>query len=223
LRWNHPEEGLIPPSIFIPILEESSLITEVTQWVLERVCRQIAQWHDQQLDNFYVAVNFSARDFLLNDIDQKVKALLQQYSIEGNELEIEITETVLANNTEECIATMHKIKQLGIRLAIDDFGMGYSSMNYLKQFPIDTLKIDRSFIEYSAAKKEDAAICTAIIALAKSLDLEVVAEGVERESQLVLLKEMRCDMYQGFLYSHPLSADKVQQLYRSHAATPTDF
>ena len=212
LRWNHPAEGLISPEIFIPILEESSLITEVSQWVLEQVCRQVAQWKTQKLCHFYIAVNLSGRDFLLNNIDQKIKALLQQYSIESSYLELEITETVLANNTEECIITMHKIKALGVKLAVDDFGIGYSSMSYLKQFPIDTLKIDKSFIEHCATRTEDAAICTAIIALAKSLNLQVVAEGVETESQLMFLNKLKCDMYQGYLFSRPLPIDEIQQL-----------
>ncbi|MCK5666812.1 MAG: bifunctional diguanylate cyclase/phosphodiesterase, partial [Thiotrichaceae bacterium] len=212
LRWNHPDEGLISPEIFIPILEESSLITEVSQWVLEQVCHQIAQWKAQKLCHFYIAVNLSGRDFLLNNIDQKIKALLQKYNIESSYLELEITETVLANNTEECIITMHKIKALGVKLAVDDFGIGYSSMSYLKQFPIDTLKIDKDFIKHCATRKEDAAICTAIIALGKSLGLHIVAEGVETESQLMFLKKMKCNMYQGYLYSHPLPADEIQQL-----------
>ncbi|NOQ13712.1 MAG: ammonium transporter [Methyloprofundus sp.] len=212
LRWNHPDEGLISPEIFIPILEESSLITEVSQWVLEQVCHQIAQWKAQKLCHFYIAVNLSGRDFLLHNIDQKIKALLQQYNIESRYLELEITETVLANNTEECIIAMHKIKKLGVKLAIDDFGIGYSSMSYLKQFPIDTLKIDKSFIEHCATRTEDSAICTAIIALAKSLNLQVVAEGVETESQLMFLNKQQCDMYQGYLFSHPLPIDEIQQL-----------
>ena len=212
LRWNHPEEGLISPDIFIPILEESTLITEVSQWILEQVCRQIAQWKAQKLCHFYISVNLSRRDFMLNNIDQKINTLLQKYSIESSYLELEITETVLANNTAECIITMHKIKKLGIRLAIDDFGMGYSSMSYLKKFPIDTLKIDKSFIEHCATRTEDSAICTAIIALAKSLHLQVVAEGVETESQLMFLNKMKCDMYQGYLFSRPLPINEIQQL-----------
>ncbi|NOQ16767.1 MAG: ammonium transporter, partial [Methyloprofundus sp.] len=140
LRWDHPKEGLISPAIFIPILEESTLMEDVTQWVLASVCRQISEWKRQKVCNFYVAVNISGRDFVVNDFDQHVKQHLLKYQVEGHYLEFEITETVLADNTEKCIEVMKKIKKLGIRFAIDDFGTGYSSMSYLKKFPIDTLK-----------------------------------------------------------------------------------
>jgi len=212
LRWNHPKEGLISPAIFIPILEESTLMEEVTQWVLATVCEQIAEWKKQNVCQFYVAVNISGRDFLVNDFDQQVKQLLLQFQVEGHYLEFEITETVLADNTEKCIAVMQKIKTLGIRFAIDDFGTGYSSMSYLKKFPIDTLKIDKAFIDYCDSNKEDAAICSAIISLAKSLNLELVAEGVETESQLQFLKKMDCDLYQGYLFSRPLTVLEIQPL-----------
>jgi len=212
LRWDHPKEGLISPAIFIPILEESTLMEDVTQWVLASVCKQISEWQQQQLCDFYVAVNISGRDFLVNNFDQQVKQLLERYQIQGNSLEFEITETVLANNTEQCIKVMQKIKKQGIRFAIDDFGTGYSSMSYLKKFPIDTLKIDKAFIDYCDINKEDAAICTAIISLAKSLDLQLVAEGVENESQLQFLQEKDCNLYQGYLFSRPLNVLEVYPL-----------
>lgn len=212
LRWNHPKEGIISPAIFIPILEESSLMEEVTQWVLTTVCQQIALWKQQKLTDFYIAINISGRDFLVNNFDQQVKQQLLEHNVEGRYLEFEITETVLADNTEQCLKIMQKIKKLGIRFAIDDFGTGYSSMSYLKKFPIDTLKIDKVFIDYCDSKKEDAAICTAIISLAKSLDLQLVAEGVETEEQLYFLKQMQCDLYQGYLFSRPLLAADVYSL-----------
>jgi len=212
IRWNHPKEGLISPAVFIPILEESTLMEDVTQWVLKSICKQIAEWKQQQLCDFYVAVNISGRDFLLQNFDDQVKNILHKYQIEGHYLEFEITETVLANNTEHCIEVMKKIKQLGIRFAIDDFGTGYSSMSYLKKFPIDTLKIDKAFIDHCDSKTEDRAICTAIISLAKSLNLELVAEGVETEDQLKFLKEMNCDLYQGYLFSRPLPVSEVYPL-----------
>ncbi len=212
IRWNHPKEGFISPAIFIPILEESSLMEEVTQWVLESVCRQIAQWQQVQLCDFYIAVNISGRDFRVKDFDQQISSLLEKYKIQGRYLELEITETVLADNTEQCLSAMHKIKKLGIRFAIDDFGTGYSSMSYLKKFPIDTLKIDKAFIDYCDSINEDAAICTAIISLGKSLGLQLVAEGVETQSQLQFLKEQNCDLYQGYLFSHPLPIEEIQSL-----------
>ncbi len=212
IRWNHPKEGLISPAIFIPILEESTLMEEVTQWVLATVCKQIATWQQQQLCHFYVAVNISGRDFLVNNFVEQVKQIMSEHNIAGHYLEFEITETVLANNTEQCITVMQKIKQLGIRFAIDDFGTGYSSMSYLKKFPIDTLKIDKAFIDFCDSNKEDAAICTAIIALAKSLNLQLVAEGVETEAQLTFLKGLQCDLYQGYLFSRPLSTQEIAPL-----------
>lgn len=209
LRWNHPEEGHISPTVFIPILEQSTLMEDVTQWVLTTVCKQIAEWRQQTLTGFNIAINISGRDFLDVDFDLRVNQLLQQYNIKGHELEFEITETVLADNTEQCIGIMQKIKALGIKLAIDDFGTGYSSMSYLKKFPIDTLKIDKAFIDYCDSSKEDAAITTAIISLAKGLNLQIIAEGVETESQLNFLKTTPCDLYQGYLFSRPLSANET--------------
>ncbi len=219
IRWNHPKEGLISPAIFIPILEESTLMEDVTQWVIKSVCKQISEWKQQKLFDFYVAVNISGRDFLLQNFDHKVKKILQEHQIEGHCLEFEITETVLANNTDQCIEVMKKLKQLGIRFAIDDFGTGYSSMSYLKKFPIDTLKIDKSFIDYCDSKAEDKAICTAIISLAKSLNLELVAEGVETEGQLRFLKEMSCDLYQGYLFSRPLPVSEIYPLILESTAS----
>ena len=219
LRWNHPKEGLISPTEFIPILEESTLMEEVTQWVLETVCKQIAEWKQQKISGFYVAINISGRDFLADDFDQKINKFLQQYKIEGHFLELEITETTLANNSKKCLMSMYKIKKLGLRLAIDDFGTGYSSMSYLKQFPINTLKIDKTFIGYCDSKIEDSAICTAIISLAKSLDLQIVAEGVEKDSQLKFLTKMECDLYQGYLFSKPLSANEIQALLKTSEST----
>jgi EAL domain-containing protein (putative c-di-GMP-specific phosphodiesterase class I) len=148
----------------------------------------------------------------VHDFDEKIKQLLNLYQIDGSFLELEITETVLADNTEQCIKVMNKIRKLGIKFAIDDFGTGYSSMSYLKKFPIDTLKIDKAFIDHCDSKKEDTAICTAIIALAKSLNLELVAEGVETETQLKFLQSMDCNLNQGYLFSRPLPGHEIQQL-----------
>jgi len=213
MRWDHPTEGLISPAIFIPILEESSLMEEVTLWMLDEVCQQIKAWTQvHAISDFYVSVNISGRDFLVNNFDQHVNDLLLKHQIDGHYLEFEITETVLANNAEKCVEVMNKLKKLGIKFAIDDFGTGYSSMSYLKKFPIDTLKIDKAFVDYCDSNIEDAAICTAIISLAKSLNLHLVAEGVETEQQLEFLKERQCDVYQGYLFSRPLSSEDIQTL-----------
>lgn len=179
IRWYHPQRGLISPGEFIPVLEQSTLMSEVSTWVLKSVCQQISLWQAQGLNVVPIAVNLSGKDFLVKDLHLNIAAILQEYQIEGQNITLEITETVLATDTQQCISAMKKIKQLGVKFAIDDFGAGYSSMSYLKRFPIDTLKIDRAFVKNCDTDHEEAAICTAIIALGKSLGLQIVAEGVE--------------------------------------------
>lgn len=212
LRWHHPEEGFIPPSRFIGILESSTLINDVTLWVIEQVCQQLHEWKHQGLPLMPVAINISAKDLLVDDFYSSVEGILHQYHIDGKWIEMEITETILAKNTEECLSAMHQLRKLAIKFSIDDFGIGYSSMSYIKKFPVDTLKIDREFVKECDTDKEDAAICRAIIALGKSLGLQIVAEGIETESQLAFLQAARCDIYQGFLYSRALPAKEISAL-----------
>lgn len=212
IRWQHPEKGLIPPSFFIPILENSAQITTLTYWVLKTVCQQMKQWRDEHQIEMPVAVNLSGKDFLDENFYDTITHTLLTHDISASLLELEITETVLATNTSHCIDLMRKLKEQQIKFSIDDFGTGYSSMNYLKNLPIDTLKIDRSFIRECHSNKEDAAICTAILALAKSLNLTVIAEGVECEEQLDFLKKNACDNYQGFIFSQPLNTEEITRL-----------
>ncbi|MEY8241047.1 MAG: ammonium transporter [Cycloclasticus sp.] len=212
LRWRHPKYGLIPPADFIPIIESSVLIVEVGEWVLTEVARQLVAWRDAGYALLPIAVNLSG--FHLHDESLKpfIVGLSKDYGLSTDLLEVEITENALTGDTEASIVIMQQLKQLGIRLSVDDFGTGYSSLSYLKRFPIDVLKIDRSFINECADNADDAAICLAIISLAKNLGLSIVAEGVETQEQLEFLQEHDCDSYQGYLYSRPLPADEVEGL-----------
>lgn len=212
LRWEHPEYGLIPPNDFIPIIEESHLIIDVGEWVLAEAVRQLAQWRQQGKKLRPIAVNISG--FHLHDDSLLIflKKLIHQYNISIDLIEVEITEGVLTGHTEESIRAMGELKSHDVKLSIDDFGTGYSSLSYLKKFPIDALKIDRSFVNECNSNKDDAAICIAIISLAKSLGLQTIAEGVETKEQLAFLKQQDCDIYQGFYFSKPLAADYVSAL-----------
>jgi len=216
IRWLHPEKGLIPPTVFIPILEKSGQITKVSYWVLDTVCAQIKAWQDELQVEIPVAVNLSGKDFLDKDLYQTITHCLDSRQLTGNLLELEITETVLAENTEHCIELMKQLKEKHIKFSIDDFGTGYSSMSYLKKFPIDTLKIDRAFVRECHIDHEDAAICTAILTLGKSLGLKIVAEGIELEAQLEFLKKLGCDDYQGYLFSKPISTLETTRLLQKY-------
>ena len=217
LRWRHPEKGIVSPVEFIPILEDSGQITQVTFWILDEVCRQINVWRQQGLPVSPVAVNLSGKDFLHPDFYEQVAGCLQRHQLSGDMLELEITESVLATHVEICIEQMQKLKKLGIQFSIDDFGTGYSSMSYLKKFPLDKLKIDRSFVRECDVNKEDAAICRAIVSLAQSLGLSVIAEGVEMASQMDFLRDSGCPVYQGYLFSRPLSAASVEQWLKNNS------
>ena len=212
LRWRHPTRGLVQPSLFIPILEESRLIEQVGQWVISTACRQNQQWRSQGLRPIRVAVNVSGRQFLQADFAETVAHCLHESGLEPAGLELEITETVLARDSEQCIATLQALKALQLEIAIDDFGTGYSSLNYLKRFPIDTIKIDRSFVVECNVNSEDAAICAAIILLAHSLGLKTLAEGVEKPGQLAFLHAEGCFAYQGYLFSPPLPVEEMAKL-----------
>ncbi len=212
IRWMHPEKGLIPPGIFIPILEESSLINDVTNWVVDHVCLQLHTWKAKQLPMLPVAINLSVKDFMLDDCYDRIRGALLKYQVPGKAIELEITETMLATNTDKCINLMHKLKKMDISFSVDDFGTGYSSMSYLKKFPLDTLKIDRAFVSECNIDHEGGAICQAIVALGKSLGLKIIAEGVETDDQLAFIKETECDVYQGFLFSRPLPVDEAERL-----------
>ena len=206
LRWLHPERGLVAPAEFIPVLEETGLIRQAGAWVLEQVCRDVRKWMKAGVPRLPVAVNLSARQFVARDLGPGIQAMLEEQGIDPRWLEVEITETSLMENPDEASRTLEYLGTLGIRLALDDFGTGYSSLAYLKRFPLDSLKIDRSFVQGIGTDVDDATITRAVISIAHSLDLRVVAEGVEDETQLAVLRQYGCDEIQGFLFAQPMPA-----------------
>lgn len=212
IRWQHPEYGLIMPGEFIPLIDGSNLIIELDEWVLKTVIEQLALWREMGLPELPVAVNVSGQHLHSETLPGLVQELLQQHQLNPELLELEITEGVLAGNTDQSIAAMKAIKKTGVRLSIDDFGTGYSSLSYLKKFPVDVLKIDQAFIRECQLNHEDAAICKTIITLGKSLGLMIVAEGVETEAQLDFLKYNQCDIYQGYYFSRPIPVENIPPL-----------
>ncbi|MDD5461357.1 MAG: EAL domain-containing protein [Methylococcales bacterium] len=206
LRWQHPEFGLVPPSEFIPIAEDSGLIIDISNWVLEAACKQMRLWRQQGLKPLVTAVNVSASQFRQSDFVAQIDKLLTRMDLAPKYLKLELTESILLGHIEDTLASLREFRALGVQISIDDFGTGYSSLAYLKKLPISELKIDRSFIQDIPYNEDDMAITTAILALAKSLSLEVVAEGVEHEEQAAFLMQQGCEIAQGFLYSKPVPA-----------------
>lgn len=215
VRWRHPKRGLIPPSEFIALAEETGLILPLGEWVLREACTQIRRWRDSGHPDLQVAVNLSARQFRREGIVDMLAQVLQNAGIPAQCLELEITEGVIMQHTEEVMRAFERLHGMGVQIAIDDFGTGYSSLGYLKRFPIDSLKIDQSFVRDITTDPDDAAIVTAIIAMAHSLGLEVVAEGVETEQQLAFLSRLRCDKAQGYHFGRPAPAAEFEQLLES--------
>ncbi len=216
LRWNHPELGNLSPSQFIPLAEDTGLIVPIGKWVLETACAQNMAWQREGLLPIGVAVNLSARQFADENLLKDIASALQATGLTPELLELEITESMVMQNTEQAIKLLAAIKRMGVRLAIDDFGTGYSSMAYLKRFPIDTLKIDRSFIREIPKNAEDNAIAEAIISMGKALGLTVVAEGIETPEQETFLRNHGCDETQGYFFSKPIAPDEFSELLRQH-------
>ncbi|MES2070360.1 MAG: EAL domain-containing protein [Pseudomonadota bacterium] len=211
LRWQHPEKGMISPVDFIPVAEETGLILQIDAWVLETACAQARKWRDLGQDAFRVAVNVSAKEFT-SLLPERVHEALSRHKIAPQWLELEITESMLMNSAQGVLSIMDEITSLGVTLSLDDFGTGYSSLSYLKRFPIDTLKIDRSFIQGIPGDLNDCAIASAIISMAKQLKHRVIAEGVETPEQLSFLKNAGCDEVQGYMFSHPVSAAQFEEM-----------
>lgn len=209
LRWSEPELGMVSPAEFIPIAEETGMIIELGEWVLNEACRQNRAWQDAGYNPIRVAVNLSSMQFIQRDLALRVAKALKTTRLNPEYLELEITESVIMRNVNETIATLNDFKGMGIGISVDDFGTGYSSLNYLKRFPLDNLKVDRAFVKDIPDNEDDVTITSAIIALAQSLGLGVVAEGVETQSQLEFLEQQGCDMAQGFLFSKPLPASEL--------------
>lgn len=212
IRWNHPEKGLIPPSDFIPLAEDTGMIIPIGEWVIQEACRQIKAWQKLAIDHLHVAVNISARHFNPMIIETIIKAL-NKNQLEPRFLELEITESVLMDNADSAIEILARLREMGISLSIDDFGTGYSSLSYLKRFPIASLKIDRSFVMDMTDDSNDAAIVSSIVALARNMDLQVTAEGIETSRQLELIKHLGCDHGQGYLLGRPMPAEEFEQRY----------
>ena len=218
LRWRSPDMGLVPPNKFIPILEETGLILEVGEWVIARACRQARLWQEEGLPPLRIAVNLSPRQFQQRDLALRIRTIIDQPDFLPEYLELEITESMVMQHVERAIATLEELRQIGIHIAIDDFGTGYSSLAVLKRFPIDCLKVDRSFVRDIPEDVDDMAITRAVILLAHSLDLSVVAEGVETEAQREFLVDCGCDEMQGFLFSRPLPAAELAALFKEKTA-----
>jgi diguanylate cyclase (GGDEF)-like protein len=214
VRWQHPQRGWISPAEFIPIAEESSLIVSLSEWVLDAALQQLQEWRLRRYVVPRIAVNLSSAHFSRADVAQWVAARLNRFSVPASMLELEITEGLLMRDTSQTQSALADLKALGVRLAVDDFGTGYSALSYLKRFSMDALKIDRSFVSDLGTDSGDAAICSAVIAMAHRLGLEVVAEGIENATQLNFLRDEGCDTAQGYLLGKPMLADKAEDLLR---------
>ena len=212
VRWRHPELGIVSPARFIPLAEETGLILPIGEWVLRTACAQAKAWHDAGFSNLTVAVNMSAKQFQQQDVPSLVRDVLRATGFPARCLELELTESALMHDADTTVETMRRIKGLGVRLALDDFGTGYSSLSYLKRFPIDVLKIDQSFTFEVTSDDGAASITRAIVAMARSLHMTTVAEGVETSAQLEFLAEIGCDVMQGYHISHPLPVDQITAL-----------
>lgn len=212
VRWTHPTMGAVPPGKFIPIAEETGLIMSIGEWVLRTACSQNKKWQDAGYPLLCVAVNLSARQFQQQDLVEMIQGIMQEYHLEPQWLELEITESLAMKDLEHTIKILHKLRDLGIKIALDDFGTGYSSLNYLKQLPIHTLKIDKSFVNDITEGSNEKAIAKSLIALAHSMNLIVTAEGIETNEQRIFLQNQSCDKAQGYLFSRPLPADEIEKL-----------
>jgi diguanylate cyclase (GGDEF)-like protein len=226
IRWAHPSRGLVSPAEFIPLAEECGLIGAIGEWVIREACRQARAWQIEGVPSLRISVNLSASQFRGAGLVDSIRRALDDVGLPARYLEVELTESAVMSDPEQSVAILEQLSAMGVLVSVDDFGTGYSSMSYLRRFPIDKLKIDRVFIDEIASRPEDASIVRAIVSLAHSLNLKVVAEGVETLAQLDFLKTAGCDEYQGYHYSRPLPADRFQQLIRSarshHVLTEED-
>jgi len=222
IRWAHPQDGIIAPNEFIPVAEETNLILQIDAWVLDAACAQAKIWQSAGVQAFRIAVNVSAREFTVS-LPERIEQALSKHQISSGWLELEITESMLMQNADDVVAIMSQITALGVTLALDDFGTGFSSLSYLKRFPIDTLKIDRSFIQGIPDDVDDCAIASAIISLAKQMKHKVIAEGVENSEQFAFLQKMGCDEIQGYLFSRPLDAEKFSEVMLRSFSFPSFY
>jgi len=219
VRWNHPILGMVQPGSFISLAEETGLIIPIGAWVLQTACRQAKAWQDMGFTQLRIAVNLSARQFTQASLLESIKATLQETGLAARFLEIELTESSVMADIERNILTLRDLKSLGVQLSVDDFGTGHSSLAYLKRFPIDTLKIDRSFVRDIAINQDDASIVSSIISLAHNLKLNVIAEGVETASQMDILRAQGCNEMQGYYFCKPLPSDQIETLLLNESNT----
>lgn len=223
VRWQHPELGLLPPIRFIPVAEEMGLIEALGEWVLREACRQMREWRDAGVQFERVGVNLAARQFVQRDLPARIASVLTDSGVEAHHLELELTESMMMEQPERVVQVLTDLKSMGITLAIDDFGTGYSSLSYLKRFPIDFLKIDRSFVKNLPDDAGDVAITSAIMAMAKSLGLELIAEGVETQAQCDFLRRHGCQNAQGYLFSKPVVPEQIERMLRAESLNPPAF
>jgi EAL domain-containing protein (putative c-di-GMP-specific phosphodiesterase class I) len=212
LRWKHPQRGMVSPMEFIPLAEENGVIVPIGEWVLKTVSSQLVQWQSENIPTIPIAVNVSAKQFTSGDLVSVVKNCIGTENIGAGSIELELTESILMNDTKRAVDILGALRKIGVNVSLDDFGTGYSSLSYLKRFPLHTLKIDRSFVRDIESDADDASIVTAIIALSKSLGIKVIAEGVENERQARFLSQHGCHEAQGFLFSKPIPAQEFTAL-----------
>jgi predicted signal transduction protein with EAL and GGDEF domain len=217
LRWQHPDLGTVAPSQFLPIAEETGLIVPIGKWVLRNACQQNVAWQNQGLPHLSIAVNLSVRQFFDKDLPTDIKAILADTGMDAHLLELDVTENLMMHDVEKTIRVLTELRKMGIRVAIDNFGIGYSSLSMLKKFPIDTIKIDRSFIREITDITKDHSLTDAVIAMGKTLSLNVVAQGVETKKQAEYLRQNACNEFQGFYLNKPLPADKISTLLRTQS------
>jgi EAL domain-containing protein (putative c-di-GMP-specific phosphodiesterase class I) len=219
LRWHHPQKGLTSPLQFIPMAESAGLMVPLGYWVLTQACRQLAEWNGTLFEGLHLSVNVSAQQFNEPDFVEHVKKIVDSYGIDFRRLNLELTESIVIQNTEQVIAKMHSLRALGIGVSLDDFGTGYSSLSYLKNLPLDQLKIDKAFVKEILANELDAKIANYIIHLAKDLGHCVIAEGVETEAQRDFLLSNGCELYQGYLFSRPLPIAEFERYVHDRQST----
>jgi EAL domain-containing protein (putative c-di-GMP-specific phosphodiesterase class I) len=214
IRWNHPTRGLMFPGQFIAMAEETGLILPIGQWVLESACAQLKAWERKEhTRELVLSVNLSAKEFRQSDFVAQVQAIVQRHAIDPKRLKLELTESLLLDNIEDTVAIMNALNEIGTQFSLDDFGTGYSSLQYLKRLPLDQIKIDQSFVRDLVFDNNDVAIVQTIVAMAKSLNLEVIAEGVETEEQFQILLNKSCTYFQGYLFGKPVPIEQFDKQF----------